>query len=60
LAYHARQINAGVTDLLFRRVLHRSTLFTFDWDEGNLKYIARHGVSKEEAEEAFNSETLEL
>jgi uncharacterized DUF497 family protein len=35
-------------------------LFTFDWDEGNLKYIARHGVSKEEAEEAFNSETLEL
>jgi uncharacterized DUF497 family protein len=35
-------------------------LFTFYWDEGNLKHIARHGVSKEEAEEAFNSETLEL
>jgi uncharacterized DUF497 family protein len=35
-------------------------LFTFDWDEGNLKHIARHGVSKEEAEAAFNSETLEL
>jgi len=35
-------------------------MLKFDWDEGNLEHIALHGVTFEEAEEAFNSDTLEL
>ncbi len=35
-------------------------MFRFDWDEANRGHIARHGVTVEEAEEAFNSDTLEL
>jgi uncharacterized DUF497 family protein len=32
----------------------------FDWDDANREHIARHGVSYEEAEEAFGGTTLEL
>ena len=35
-------------------------MLEFEWDEGNLGHIAIHGVTFEEAEEAFNSDTLEL
>lgn len=35
-------------------------MLEFEWDEGNLEHIALHGVTFEEAEEAFNSDTLEL
>lgn len=31
----------------------------FDWDAGNLKHIARHGVTPREAEEAVLIEPLE-
>ena len=31
----------------------------FDWDAGNLKHIARHGITPEEAEEAVLIEPLE-
>jgi uncharacterized DUF497 family protein len=35
-------------------------MFRFDWDDANRGHIARHDVTVEEAEEAFNSDTLEL
>lgn len=35
-------------------------MFRFDWDDANSDHIARHGVTVEEAEEAFNGYTLEL
>ena len=35
-------------------------MLKFEWDRGNLGHIALHGVTLEEAEEAFNSDTLEL
>jgi uncharacterized DUF497 family protein len=35
-------------------------MLEFEWDEGNLRHIALHHVTFEEAEEAFNSDTLEL
>ncbi len=31
----------------------------FDWDSGNLNHIARHGVTREEAEQAVVIEPLE-
>jgi len=31
----------------------------FDWDAGNLKHIARHGISRDDAEEAVLIEPLE-
>ena len=31
----------------------------FDWDAGNRKHIARHGITPEEAEEAIQIEPLE-
>jgi uncharacterized DUF497 family protein len=30
----------------------------FDWDEGNLNHIARHGVTSAEVEQVFNWGTL--
>jgi len=35
-------------------------MLSFEWDQANLDHIARHGVTFEEAEEALNSDTLEL
>ena len=35
-------------------------MLQFDWDDANRNHIARHGVGPQEAEEAFNSDTLEL
>jgi uncharacterized DUF497 family protein len=32
----------------------------FDWDDANRDHIARHEVSVDEFEEAFNTDTLEL
>jgi hypothetical protein len=32
----------------------------FDWDEANMRHIARHGVTPEEAEEAVTNDPLEL
>ena len=31
----------------------------FDWDSGNVKHIARHGIAQKEAEEAVLIEPLE-
>lgn len=30
----------------------------FDWDEENLAHIAKHGVTRREAEEALNSDPM--
>lgn len=30
----------------------------FDWDEGNVEHLVRHGVEAWEVEEVFESETL--
>jgi len=35
-------------------------MLRFDWDDANQRHIALHDVTVEEAEEAFNSDTLEL
>jgi uncharacterized DUF497 family protein len=35
-------------------------MFRFDWDDANLAHIARHGVTFDEAEQAFCDDTLEL
>jgi uncharacterized protein len=32
----------------------------FDWDEANIGHIARHGVTREEAEEVIENDPLEL
>jgi uncharacterized DUF497 family protein len=32
----------------------------FDWDEANLRHVARHGVTPEEAEEVVANDPLEL
>ena len=32
----------------------------FDWDFENIRHIARHGVTPEEAEEALSGPTLEI
>jgi uncharacterized protein len=32
----------------------------FDWDESNLKHIAEHGISSDEAEQVIQNEPLEL
>jgi hypothetical protein len=32
----------------------------FDWDEGNIEHIARHGVTPEEAEQAIRNDPLDL
>ena len=32
----------------------------FDWDFENIRHIARHGVTPEEAEEALSGDTLEV
>lgn len=32
----------------------------FDWDESNLAHIARHGISREEAEEAVTIDPLDV
>lgn len=32
----------------------------FDWDEENLAHIAKHGVSRQEAEEALNSDPMDV
>jgi uncharacterized DUF497 family protein len=34
--------------------------FKFEWDDGNRKHIARHGVTPEEAEEVITSHPLVL
>ena len=34
--------------------------FDFDWDSGNLGHIARHGVSRDEAEEVVLGDPLEM
>jgi uncharacterized DUF497 family protein len=34
--------------------------FEFEWDDGNRKHIARHGVTPEEAEEVITSHPLVL
>jgi uncharacterized DUF497 family protein len=31
----------------------------FDWDEANLKHIARHGVSREEAEQVILNDPID-
>lgn len=33
---------------------------TFQWDEGNIPHIARHGVAPEEAEQVFFNGPLQL
>jgi uncharacterized DUF497 family protein len=35
-------------------------MFRFDWDDANRGHIARHDVTVEEVEAAFNGDTLEL
>ncbi len=35
-------------------------MFRFDWDDANRGHIARHGVTPDETEEAFNGDTLQL
>jgi uncharacterized protein len=32
----------------------------FDWDAGNLGHIARHGITREEAEQALRGDSLEI
>jgi uncharacterized protein len=32
----------------------------FDWDEGNLDHIARHGVSREEAEQVILNDPVDV
>jgi uncharacterized protein len=32
----------------------------FDWDEANVEHIARHGVTREEAEQVIDNGPLEL
>ncbi len=32
----------------------------FDWDEANIAYIAVHGITPEEVEEALRGDTIEL
>lgn len=38
----------------------RSSIFDFDWDEGNLTHIAKHNVTREEAEEAVLGDPLDM
>jgi uncharacterized DUF497 family protein len=35
-------------------------MFSFEWDDANRRHIALHRVTVEEAEEAFNSDTMEI
>jgi uncharacterized DUF497 family protein len=32
----------------------------YDWDDGNVRHIARHGVTREEAEQVIENDPLEL
>lgn len=42
------------------QALDLSKIEGFEWDEGNLSHIKKHGVSKEECEEAFFNKQPEL
>jgi uncharacterized DUF497 family protein len=35
-------------------------MLEFEWDDANRRHIALHNVTEDEAEESFNSNTLEL
>jgi uncharacterized DUF497 family protein len=37
-----------------------SNPLVFDWDQGNIRHLARHGVSPQEAEECYRNDPLVL
>jgi hypothetical protein len=58
--WNAGQFCSGRLPLFYLQRDFGTSLLNFDWDEGNLAHIARHGITREEAEESLLGDLLDF
>jgi len=58
--WKAGQFCSGRLPLFYLERDFGTSLLNFDWDEGNLAHIARHGITREEAEESLLGDLLDF